>query len=125
MADLQIDNLTKSFGRTKAINDLSLEVKDGEFLILLGPTGAGKTTTLRCVAGLEKSERGSISMDGAPVDSLSPAERDVALVFQSYALYPRKTVFQNMSFPLEARNLSASEIDAQVRDIAKKLRIDT
>ena len=125
MADLQIDNLSKSFGRTKAINDLTLEVKDGEFLILLGPTGAGKTTTLRCVAGLEKPEAGTIRMDGEAVAGLSPAERDVALVFQSYALYPRKTVFQNMAFPLEARNLSASEIDAQVREIARKLRIDT
>ena len=67
MADLQIENLTKSFGRTKALKDLSLNVKDGEFLILLGPTGAGKTTTLRCVAGLEKPERGSIVLNGAPV----------------------------------------------------------
>ncbi|MBI1255896.1 MAG: ATP-binding cassette domain-containing protein [Chloroflexi bacterium] len=125
MADLQIDNLSKSFGRTKAISDLTLEVRDGEFLILLGPTGAGKTTTLRCVAGLEKPERGTIAMDDASVDSLSPAERDVALVFQSYALYPRKTVFENMAFPLEARSLSANEIDTRIREIAHKLRIDT
>ena len=124
MADLRIDQLSKSFGRVKALRDLSLHVKDGEFLILLGPTGAGKTTTLRCVAGLEKPERGSIQMNGASVARLSPAERDVALVFQSYALYPRKSVFENMAFPLEARGFSPAEIEARVREIARKLRID-
>jgi multiple sugar transport system ATP-binding protein len=125
MANLQIDNLSKSFGRTRAVKDLSLSVKDGEFLILLGPTGAGKTTTLRCVAGLEKPESGTIAMDGAPVAGLSPAERDVALVFQSYALYPRKTVLENMAFPLEARGFTKAEIEARVTEIARKLRIDT
>ena len=123
MANLQISGLSKSFGRTPALTDLSLSVKDGEFLILLGPTGAGKTTTLRCIAGLEKPERGSILLDGVPADGLSPAERDVALVFQSYALYPRKTVFENMAFPLEARSLSPEQIRARVTEIARKLRI--
>lgn len=123
MATLDIQHLSKNFGRTKALQDISLTVHDGEFLILLGPTGAGKTTTLRCVAGLEKPDAGDLSMDGVNITALSPAERDVALVFQSYALYPRKTVYQNMAFPLEARRLSRAEIDARIREIAAKLRI--
>lgn len=124
MASLDIQNLSKHFGRTKALSDVSLSVKDGEFLVLLGPTGAGKTTTLRCVAGLEKPDAGEILMGGQPTAGLTPAERDVAFVFQSYALYPRKTVFQNMAFPLEARKLSKAEIENRVRSVAKLLAID-
>lgn len=124
MADLVIEQLSKNFGKTAALSNLSLTVSDGEFLILLGPTGAGKTTTLRCVAGLEKPNQGKIQMDGMTINGLSPAERDVAFVFQSYALYPRKTVFQNMSFPLEARKHSQAEIEQRVNEIARKLAID-
>lgn len=124
MADLIIDQLSKNFGKTAALSNISLAIKDSEFLILLGPTGAGKTTTLRCVAGLEKPNQGTIQMDGITINGLSPAERDVAFVFQSYALYPRKTVFQNMSFPLEARKLSQAEIEQRVNEIARKLAID-
>jgi len=124
MADLTIEQLSKNFGKTAAVSNVSLTIKDSEFLILLGPTGAGKTTTLRCVAGLEKPTQGTIHMDGKPINGLSPAERDVAFVFQSYALYPRKTVFQNMSFPLEARKLSQAEIQQRVTEIARKLAID-
>ncbi len=125
MSSLQINNLSKSFGRLKALDDLSLSVADGEFLVLLGPTAAGKTTTLRCLAGLEKPENGTVIMDDEVIDKLSPAERDVALVFQTYALYPRKTVYENMAFPLKARDLSRSEIDTRITQIATKLRIDT
>jgi multiple sugar transport system ATP-binding protein len=124
LADLAINQLSKTFGKTAALSNVSLTIKDGEFLILLGPTGAGKTTTLRCVAGLEKPSQGIIQMDGKPINALSPAERDVAFVFQSYALYPRKTVFQNMSFPLEARKVSPAEIERRVNEIARKLAID-
>jgi multiple sugar transport system ATP-binding protein len=124
MAHLDIAGLAKFFGRFQALNDINLSVADGEFLILLGPTGAGKTTTLRCVAGLEKHE-GTIRMDGTAINDLTPAERDVAFVFQSYALYPRKTVRENMAFPLEARRWSQIEIEERVQSIAHMLAIDT
>jgi multiple sugar transport system ATP-binding protein len=124
MASLDIQQLSKFFGRFQALHDITLSLADGEFLILLGPTGAGKTTTLRCVAGLEKHS-GTIQMDGQPVNNLSPAERDVAFVFQSYALYPRKTVMENMAFPLEARRWSKSQIETRVKAIAQMLAIDS
>ncbi|MFB0546604.1 MAG: ABC transporter ATP-binding protein [Anaerolineae bacterium] len=124
MAHLEILNLTKRFGPVTAVNDLSLEIAHGEFLVLLGPNGAGKTTTLRCVAGLEKPDAGQVKFDGQLMNDVSPAERNVAFVFQDYALYPRKTVFQNMAFPLEARRLSKSEIESRVREIAALLHIE-
>lgn len=124
MAHLEIVNLTKRFGPVTAVNDLTLEIADGEFLVLLGPNGAGKTTTLRCVAGLEKPDEGQVKFDGQPMSEVSPAERNVAFVFQSYALYPRKTVFQNMAFPLEARRFSKSEIEQRVRQVAGLLHIE-
>jgi multiple sugar transport system ATP-binding protein len=124
MASLEISGLSKSFGNFRALKDINLSVADSEFLILLGPTGAGKTTTLRCVAGLEKHE-GTIRMDGQPINGKPPAERDVAFVFQSYALYPRKTVFENMAFPLKARRWSKSQIETRVKDIARLLAIDS
>jgi multiple sugar transport system ATP-binding protein len=124
MSSLEIRNVNKRFGNVHALQDLSLIANDGEFLVLLGPTGAGKTTTLRCIAGLEKLDSGEIYMDGKPLGKTSPAERNAALVFQSYALYPRKTVFQNMAFPLEARRMSPSQIEAKIREVAKKLNID-
>ena len=127
MANLDIQHLSKSFlaGKTRAVQDVSLSIQDGEFLIVLGPTGAGKTTTLRCVAGLEKPDAGSINMNGQPINGLTPAERDVAFVFQSYALYPRKTVYENMAFPLEARKMSKDAMDTRIREIARKLAIDS
>jgi multiple sugar transport system ATP-binding protein len=128
MATLEIRNLTKIFpgvsGNVVAVKDLSLTINDQEFLVLLGPSGAGKTTTLRCVAGLERPDAGEIFFDGVPASGLSPAERDVAFVFQSYALYPRKTAFQNIAFPLEARRLPAAEIERRVREVANRLHIE-
>jgi multiple sugar transport system ATP-binding protein len=123
MATLEVRNLSKRFGRIQALNDVSLSVKDGEFMVLLGPTAAGKTTTLRCVAGLEKVDNGTLSMNGEEINRLSPAERDLAFVFQTYALYPRKTAYENMAFPLKARKMSAAEIDRQIHDVAAKLHI--
>jgi multiple sugar transport system ATP-binding protein len=125
MSQLNLQNITKEFGPIKALNDISFEVKDKEFFVLLGPTGAGKTTTLRVVCGLEKPESGHVMFDGEVVDSLSPAERDVAIVFQQYSLYPNLTVFDNMAFPLRApgRNLSNEEIKSKIEDAAQKLRI--
>jgi multiple sugar transport system ATP-binding protein len=93
-------------------------------MVLLGPTGAGKTTTLRCAAGLEKPDEGLVYMDGMVMNKISPAERDVAFVFQNYALYPRKTVYQNIAFPLEARRFSKAEQDQAIQQVTKLLRID-
>ncbi|MCZ7542239.1 MAG: ABC transporter ATP-binding protein [Anaerolineae bacterium] len=123
MSSITLQNLTKRFGATVAVNDLSLHIDDREFVVVVGPTGAGKTTTLRCVAGLEKPDDGMVLFDGQDVRSVSPAERDVAFVFQNYALYPRKTAFENIAFPLQARNLSAAEIKAEVERTARMLRI--
>jgi multiple sugar transport system ATP-binding protein len=124
MARLQINGLTKRFGSVVAVRDLSLDIADREFLVLLGPSGAGKTTTLRCVAGVEQPEAGTIRFDGQDMRRVSPAERDVAFVFQTYALYPRKTAFENIAFPLLARQLSPAEIDRAVREVAQKLHIE-
>src|SRR5690349_8011341 len=120
MARLTINNLTKRFGSVTAVRDLSLDIADREFLVLLGPSGAGKTTTLRCVAGVEALTSGDVLFDGQLMNSVAPAERDVAFVFQTYALYPRKTAFENIAFPLEARKLSRAAIEAAVRDVARK-----
>lgn len=123
MSSITLQNLTKRFGTTVAVNDLSLHIEDREFVVLVGPTGAGKTTTLRCVAGLEPPDKGSVFFGSQNVTKMSPAARDVAFVFQNYALYPRKTVFENIAFPLRARGLSVSEIQARVERVAHKLHI--
>ncbi len=126
MAEIRLDRVTKTFGANKALDDLSLSIADGEFFVLLGPTGAGKTTTLRLIAGLEAPTDGSVWIGGQDVGDWSAAERDVALVFQYYSLYPRYTVYQNLAFPLKSpvRNYSPSDIDERVRKAANTLRID-
>jgi ABC-type sugar transport system ATPase subunit len=124
MARLHISGLTKRFGSVVAVRDLSLDIADHEFMVLLGPSGAGKTTTLRCVAGVEQPESGSIRFDDQDMRRVSPAERDVAFVFQTYALYPRKTAFENIAFPLLARQLGPAEIERAVREVAQKLHIE-
>jgi multiple sugar transport system ATP-binding protein len=124
VAQVTIKELTKTFGRVTAVKGMNLDIADREFLVLLGPSGAGKTTTLRCVAGLEKPENGQIAFDGEAVDTVSPALRDVAFVFQSYALYPRKTVYENIASPLLARKVPKAEIDRKVREVAQKLHIE-
>ncbi len=118
MAQIKLDRVTKTFGGATALRDLSLDIADGEFFVLLGPTGAGKTTTLRLIAGLEKPTSGAISIGGEDVRDWSAAERDVALVFQYYSLYPRYTVRQNLAFPLKSRvrNYSAAEIEERVAE---------
>ncbi|MGJ3239897.1 MAG: ABC transporter ATP-binding protein [Anaerolineae bacterium] len=123
MSNLDVQNLSKRFGRVQALQDINLNIKDGEFMVLLGPTAAGKTTTLRCVAGMEALDNGTVLMDGEVVNGLSPAERDVAFVFQTYALYPRKTAYENMAFPLEARKIPRDKMDARIREIADLLQI--
>jgi len=124
MAHLELLGLTKRFGAVTAVDDLTLDIADREFLVLLGPSGAGKTTTLRCAAGLETAQAGEVKFDGQSMRGVPPAERDVAFVFQTYALYPRKTVFQNIAFPLEARKLARAEIERQVRQVAGLLHIE-
>src|SRR5574341_650382 len=125
MASIRWENLTKDFGRVIAVNNLNLECADGEFLALLGPSGCGKTTTLRMTAGLETPTEGAIYFDEKPINHLSPRERNVAMVFENYALYPHKKVFKNIAYPLELRNMPGQEIDQKVRHAAKLLEIDT
>ena len=124
MATVKLENITKRFGDLIALDDITLDVQDQEFFVLLGQTGAGKTTTLRCIAGLDKPEAGTIYLDGVSVNDRTPAERDVAFVFQSHILYPHLSVYENMAFPLHPRKLSTEEIDRRVRDIAQMLHIE-
>jgi multiple sugar transport system ATP-binding protein len=126
MSEVELQHITKQFPGVTALNDVSFSIGDGEFFVLLGPTGAGKTTTLRVIAGLEHQDEGSVLFDGKPVDSLTPADRDVALVFQQYSLYPTMSVFDNLAFPLRSplRRLSRPEIQQRVEDAAEKLRIN-
>ena len=124
MATVKLENITKRFGDLIALDDITLDVRDQEFFVLLGQTGAGKTTALRCIAGLDKPENGTIYLDGASVNDKTPAERDVAFVFQSHILYPHLSVYENMAFPLHPRRLSTEEIDRRVRDIAQMLHIE-
>ncbi len=124
MATVKLENITKRFGDLTALDDITLDIRDEEFFVLLGQTGAGKTTTLRCIAGLDKPEEGTIYLDGVSVNDKTPAERDVAFVFQSHILYPHLSVYENMAFPLHPRKLSGEEIDRRVRDIAQMLHIE-
>ncbi len=126
MAHIQLKGISKSFGNHVALKNLDLEIADGEFFVLLGQTGAGKTTTLRLVAGLEKPSAGQIFIDGQDVGDWGAAERDVALVLQQYSLYPRYTVRENLEFPLKSpiRKSAPEEIKAQVDRVAKTLRIE-
>jgi multiple sugar transport system ATP-binding protein len=124
MAEIKLENITKRFGDVIAIDNINLEVKDHEFMIILGPTGAGKTTTLRCIAGLEKPDEGNIYIDGQLVNDLTPAQRDVAFVFQEHILYPHLTVYENLAFPLKPRRTPKEEIDKIVRGVATTLHIE-
>jgi multiple sugar transport system ATP-binding protein len=126
MANLKIVSVTKSFGDIEALKDLNLEIHDGEFFVLLGPTGAGKTTTLRIVSGLEKPKSGQILLDDEDVSDWVPATRDVAFVFQFYTLYPNLNVRQNLEFPLKSpvRNTPQDEINKKVAEVAKILHIE-
>jgi multiple sugar transport system ATP-binding protein len=125
MAHVKLQEVTKRFRNVTALRNVSLEIEDGEFFVLLGPTGAGKTTTLRVIAGLEKQESGSVLFDGEAVDARSPAERDVAFVFQQYSLYPTMSVFDNLAFPLRSpmRRVPEAEVRQRVTEVAETLRI--
>jgi len=125
MAEVRLENISKSFGHIAAVSDLDLTVCNGELVVLLGPTGAGKTTTLRLVAGIEKLDAGSIHIGGHDMSSAPPAARNVAFVFQQYSLYPNLSVFDNMAFPLRSPvlNWNESDIRARVDQIAGLLKI--
>lgn len=125
MATITLQNITKRFGRVTAVDHVTFAINDGEFFVLLGPSGAGKTTTLRLIAGLEQQDEGSILFDGVPFDTVSPPERDIAFVFQQYSLYPTMSVYENLAFPLRSpmRRVDESEIKRRVEDAAEKLRI--
>ena len=125
MADVHIRNVTKSFGEHVAVDGLDLHIADGEFVVLLGPTGAGKTTTLRLIAGLERPDAGTIEIGGHDATTLSPAERDTAFVFQQYSLYPHLSVFDNLAFPLRspARRIPEDQIRRRVEEVAGMVRI--
>ncbi len=125
MARVELEGVTKKFGGTRALKDMSLVVEDGEFFVLLGRTGAGKTTALRTIAGLEKPDTGRVLIGGQDVGSWTAAERDVALVLQQYSLYPRLTVRGNLEFPLrpKVRRMDEAEISRRVERVAKTLQI--
>lgn len=118
-----LNQITKSFGTSKVLHELDLDVKEGEFLVLLGASGSGKSTALRMIAGLESVTGGSIYIDGRDVTDELPKNRNVAMVFQSYALYPHKTVGENIGYPLKIARLGKSEIEDQVREVADQVQL--
>jgi len=124
MADIVLRDVEKYFGDNYIIRKLNLEIRHREFVVLLGPSGCGKTTTLRAIAGLEEIDTGDILIDGKPVQALQAADRDIAFVFQLFALYPHLTAYENIAFPLRAMNESRETVDKHVREAAKSLRIE-
>src|SRR5881394_2827303 len=123
MAQVKLRELNKKFDGTHAVKNVNLEIRDHEFVVLVGPSGCGKTTTLRMVAGLEDITSGEISIDGKVVNNLAPMDRDIAMVFQNYALYPHMSVYQNMAFGLRMRKFAKPEIERRVRQAAEILGI--
>jgi multiple sugar transport system ATP-binding protein len=123
MASVTYEHVWKKFGDVTALNDLTIEVEDKEFLVLVGPSGCGKTTALRCLAGLEEVTDGRVMIDGEVVNDVAPKDRDIAMVFQSYALYPHMSVFDNMAFGLKLRKVSKDEIRKRVEEAAEILGI--
>jgi len=125
MAEVSLHNITKTFGSTVALDNVSMTIPDGSFVVLLGPTGAGKTTALRMISGLDKPDSGAVLMDGEEINNQSPAQRNLAMVFQQYSLYPHLTVRQNLAFPLKSPllNTPANEIEKKVGAIAEVLQI--
>ena len=128
MAVVELRGIVKRFGKVVAVDGVSLRIGDGEFYILLGPSGCGKTTTLRIIAGLEYPDEGSVIIDGVDVTNTEPKDRDVAMVFQNYALYPHMTVYDNIAFPLMIRRkklgITREEVRKRVMEVAKLLRIE-
>jgi sn-glycerol 3-phosphate transport system ATP-binding protein len=124
MAEISIRNVRKSYGETEVIHGIDLEVADGEFVVMVGPSGCGKSTLLRMVAGLEVITSGEIAIGGRVVNNLEPADRDIAMVFQNYALYPHMSNYDNMAYGLRNRGMPRAEIDKRVREAARILELD-
>ena len=125
MSFLELQNITKIYPNgTKAIDETSLNIENGEFVVFVGPSGCGKSTLLRMIAGLEDITNGDILLDGNIINKIDPSERDVAMVFQNYALYPHMSVFNNMAYGLKNRGISKEDINNKVNDVAKLLEID-
>src|SRR5207302_173990 len=124
MARVLLKDLNKKFDGTHAVKNVNLEIRDHEFVVLVGPSGCGKTTTLRMVAGLEDITSGEVSIDGKVVNNLAPMDRDIAMVFQNYALYPHMSVYDNMAFGLRRRKTPEPEVDRLVRSTAEMLGLD-
>lgn len=124
MAEIQLRNVNKRWGNFVGVDNFNLTIPDKEFLVLLGPSGCGKTTTMRMIAGLEDITDGEIAIDGKVVNSLDPKDRDVAMVFQSYALYPNMNVYENIRFPLKVRGIDPSTHDAKVRRASAMVELD-
>ncbi len=124
MASIVLKNISKSYNTVKAIDNITLEIQDGEFFCILGPPGAGKTTLLTLIVGLQKPDSGEVIINGEPVTTVHPSKRDIAMIFQNLALYPDKTVFNNIAFPLRQQKVSEKEIKERVERVARQLKID-
>ena len=124
MAQIKLKNLTKRWGDFVAVENFDLDIADEEFLVLLGPSGCGKTTTMRMIAGLEEITSGDVEIDGRIVNDLEPKDRDIAMVFQSYGLYPNMNVYENIRFPLKVRNVDSATHDARVRRASAMVELD-
>ena len=124
MASVTYKNVWKKYGDVIAVQDLNLAIEDKEFLVLVGPSGCGKTTALRCLAGLEEITQGEVLIDDQVVNDVAPKDRDIAMVFQSYALYPHMSVYDNMAFGLKLRKLDKADIDRRVQESARTLGIE-
>ncbi|RQW02295.1 ATP-binding cassette domain-containing protein, partial [candidate division KSB1 bacterium] len=121
MAEVTLNNIYKSYGKTEVIHGVSCDIADGEFVVLLGPSGCGKSTILRMIAGLEKITAGEIAIGGRVVNTLEPMDRDIAMVFQNYALYPHMSVYKNMAYGLKIRRMPKQEIEKRVQEAANML----
>ena len=124
MAEIKLNNLSKRWGTFVGVDNFNLTIKDQEFLVLLGPSGCGKTTTMRMIAGLEDVTDGDILIDGVRVNDLDPKDRDVAMVFQSYALYPNMNVYENIRFPLKVRKIPETEHQERVMRASAMVELD-
>ena len=122
--DVELKGLTKNFGKVTAVNNMSLEIEQGEFLVLLGPSGCGKTTALRMIAGLETIEKGELYIGGKLMNEILPKYRDVAMVFQSYALYPHMIVEENIGYPLKMKGVKGQEKRDAILRAAKKVQLE-
>ncbi|HVY52859.1 MAG TPA: ABC transporter ATP-binding protein [Devosia sp.] len=123
MSDLKITNLYKRYGSVEILKDVNLDIKSGEFIVFVGPSGCGKSTLLRCISGLETISSGTLEIDGRVVNDVAPSKRGIAMVFQSYALYPHMTVFDNMAYALKLQNMPKAEIEQKVKAAAEKLQL--